>query len=45
MSETKHERVALRLAIILQYLIEGRRLKIDDLAEEFQVTNAPFKKI
>ncbi|HDR1040550.1 helix-turn-helix transcriptional regulator [Pasteurella multocida] len=44
MSETKHERVALRLAIILQYLIEGRRLKIDDLAEEFQVSKRTIQK-
>lgn len=44
MSETKHERVALRLAIILQYLIEGRRLKVDDLAEEFQISKRTIQK-
>ncbi|MDP9499993.1 helix-turn-helix transcriptional regulator [Bisgaard Taxon 45] len=44
MSKTKHERVALRLAIILQYLIEGRRLKIDDLAEEFQISKRTIQK-
>ncbi|HDR0613030.1 helix-turn-helix transcriptional regulator [Pasteurella multocida] len=44
MSKTKHERVALRLAIILQYLIEGRRLKINDLAEEFQVSKRTIQK-
>lgn len=44
MSDTKHERVALRLALILQRLIEGRRLNIENLADEFKVTKRTIQK-
>lgn len=44
MSETTHERVARRLAIILQYLIEGRCLNIEALSDEFQVSKRTIQK-
>ncbi|WP_424407036.1 helix-turn-helix transcriptional regulator [Pasteurella sp. PK-2025] len=44
MSENKHERVALRLATILQHLIEGKRLHIDALAHEFQISKRTIQK-